>query len=75
MIEPRVLPIDFTLTTNVSAIKESLPEPTEYQLAMLMALQRMPNVYVGSVDAETIAKRRAKNKIARKQNKYNRGVR
>lgn len=50
-------------------------EPTQYELMMLMALQRLPLVYQGSVSAETIASRRAKNKIARKQNKYNRGVR
>jgi hypothetical protein len=75
MIEPRVLPIDATLTSNASTIKEPLPEPTQYQLMMLMALQRMPLIYLGSVDEETIAKRRAKNRIARKQNKYNRGVR
>ena len=50
-------------------------EPTQYELMILFGLQQKPLIYMGSVHKEEIASRRAKNKIARKQNKYNRGVR
>lgn len=44
---------------------------TEYAKAILIALQYR-NIYLGTVDDVTIAKRRAKNKIARAQRNINR---
>lgn len=48
-----------------------MTEPTAYALAILMALQSKP-VYRGTVPAATAAKRRAKNKVARKSRVVNR---
>lgn len=48
-------------------------EPTSYQLAILAGLQRKP-VFAGLTDEQwgTVDRRRAKNKVARKQRQINR---
>lgn len=50
-------------------------EPTEYQRAILLGLQLKPHVYGGTVDPETVAARRRRNKTARKSRRTNRGRR
>lgn len=43
-----------------------------YQFQLLMAMNRLgKHVYGGTVSSKTVAKRRAKNKVARRQRKYN----
>lgn len=48
-----------------------MEEPTTYQLAVLNALQ-LQHIYYGTVEPHVIAKRRAKNKVARLQRRVNR---
>ena len=44
----------------------------DYQLAILMGMNRGgKEIYPGTADSVVVAKRRAKNKVARKQRKYN----
>lgn len=46
-----------------------------YDLAILLAMQRkIPHIYEGTADPAKVAKRRAANKVARRQRKINRGV-
>lgn len=45
---------------------------TEYAKAILIGLQHKPHLYYGTVDEVTVAKRRAKNKVARRQRQINR---
>ena len=43
-----------------------------YQFQLLLAMNRLgKHIYSGTVSSKTVAKRRAKNKVARKQRKYN----
>ena len=52
--------------------------PDPYALAILSAMQpfaRRGNVYEGTVDPQVVARRRAKNRVARRQRKVNRGRR
>jgi hypothetical protein len=47
--------------------------PTTYQQTMLLALMKTgKHIYQGTVDPAVVAKRRAKNKVARKSRKANR---
>lgn len=45
--------------------------PSRDQLLMLLALQKK-NVYAGTVGTKVIAKRRAKNRVAKQSRKVNR---
>lgn len=50
-------------------------EPTQYELAILSGLQRLPHVYQGTVDPVTVAARRRRNKVARRSRRTNRRAR
>lgn len=43
-----------------------------YQGFVLMALQRQTHIYAGTADPGKVAKRRAKNKLARRSRRINR---
>lgn len=47
--------------------------PSDYSLAILAALQKKQHVYMGTVSASTKNRRRAKNRVARKNRRINRG--
>jgi hypothetical protein len=47
-------------------------EPTNYAINIFMALQRMQNLYLGSVPFAVKSKRRAKNRVARISRRKNR---
>lgn len=46
-------------------------KPTSYSITILAALQRMP-MYEGTVPRAVVARRRAKNKVAKMSRKVNR---
>lgn len=54
-----------------SARNDPLREPTEFEKAILMGLQSKP-VYQGTVEPEGVARRRRRNKQARKSRRINR---
>lgn len=59
-------------TTVHDAIKAlDIEQPDTYELAILHALQTRP-FYYGTVEPHVIAKRRAKNKVAKASRKKNR---
>lgn len=47
-------------------------EPDSTARAMLLGLQRLPTMYGGTVDHDTVAARRKRNKLARKARRHNR---
>lgn len=46
--------------------------PGVSRLVTLMALQRQPHIYGGTVRPETVAKRRTANRVARRSRRVNR---
>ncbi|MFJ8815460.1 hypothetical protein [Amycolatopsis thermoflava] len=54
------------------APKPSAPSPSAFAIAVLLGLQSQRHVYGGTVPAETVARRRAKNRAARRSRRINR---
>lgn len=60
------------MSKNTEAVAEPLAEPNTYQLAILIALQRLgKHIYGGTVPAGEIARRRAANKRSSRQRRLN----
>lgn len=61
------------LVLSLQKKRNIMDNANSYQLTILFALGRTgKHVYAGTVDPEVVAKRRAANKVARKQRKRNR---